>query len=59
MFISIAEPGIKVGKHCHEEGDGIRFIAGGSIIFEGKELISGDWMFIPKGLRAAKYFVDK
>lgn len=31
MFISVAEPGVKVPTHAHEEGDGIRFIAGGSI----------------------------
>ena len=50
MFVTIAEPGIKTPRHAHKEGDGIRFIAGGSIIHEGKELTAGDWMFIPAGV---------
>ncbi|SCL31093.1 hypothetical protein GA0070624_4203 [Micromonospora rhizosphaerae] len=49
MFISFAEPDIHTPEHSHDEGDGIRFIAGGSIIYEGKELTAGDWMFIPRG----------
>ncbi len=49
LFISVAEPGVRVPEHAHEEGDGIRFIAGGSITYEGKELTAGDWMFIPAG----------
>src|SRR5687767_11652608 len=32
MFVTIAEPDIKAPRHVHKEGDGIRFIAGGSII---------------------------
>ena len=49
MFISVGNPGTKVPRHIHKEGDGIRFIAGGSIIYNGQELVAGDWMFIPKG----------
>ena len=50
MFVTVADPGIKAPRHVHKEGDGIRFIAGGSIIHEGKELTSGDWMFVPAGV---------
>jgi hypothetical protein len=49
LFITIAEPNAEVPEHSHNEGDGIRFIAGGSIHYEGKELGPGDWMFIPAG----------
>ena len=49
LFISVGTPGTKVGRHSHDEGDGIRFIAGGSIFYQGQELTAGDWMFIPKG----------
>ena len=49
MFVTIAEPDATTPEHSHDEGDGIRSIAGGSIIYEGKELVGGDWMFIPKG----------
>ncbi|MEO7573504.1 MAG: cupin domain-containing protein [Acidimicrobiales bacterium] len=49
LFVTVAEPGAKARAHSHDEGDGIRFIAGGSIIFEGTELVPGDWMFIPGG----------
>jgi hypothetical protein len=49
LFVTVAEPGVKAGTHFHREGDGIRFVASGSIIFDGKELTTGDWMFIPAG----------
>jgi quercetin dioxygenase-like cupin family protein len=49
LFLTVAEPGVEAPPHSHDEGDGIRFIAGGSIDYEGKELIAGDWMYIPAG----------
>jgi hypothetical protein len=49
LFITMAEPDVEVPAHAHEEGDGVRFIAGGSILYEGQELTAGDWMFIPRG----------
>jgi len=51
LFITVAEPGATVTEHSHDEGDGIRFIAGGSIIHDGVELTAGDWMFIPAGVK--------
>jgi hypothetical protein len=51
FFLSFGAPESKVAEHSHDEGDGMRFIASGSIHFEGKELTAGDWMFIPKGKR--------
>lgn len=51
LFVTVAAPGAAVEEHSHDEGDGIRFIAGGSIVFEGFELSAGDWMFIPAGAR--------
>ena len=47
LFLTVAEPGAKVPEHSHDEGDGIRFIAQGSIVYNGVELTAGDWMFIP------------
>ncbi len=49
LFISRAEPNIDVPQHSHDEGDGVRFILDGSIIYDGKELVAGDWMYIPRG----------
>src|SRR5262245_42486865 len=49
LFMTVAEPNAKSPRHAHKDGDGIRFIAGGSITYEGKELSAGDWMFIPAG----------
>jgi hypothetical protein len=46
LFLTTAAPGAHAAPHSHP-GDGIRFIAGGSIHFEGQELTAGDWMFIP------------
>jgi hypothetical protein len=48
FFISIGAPDVEVPMHSHDEGDGMRFIASGSVIYDGKELSAGDWMFIPK-----------
>ncbi len=50
FFMTTAEPGVKVGEHSHDD-DGVRFIISGSIIYDGIELSSGDWMFLPKGKR--------
>ncbi len=49
LFITRALPGAKANRHAHEEGDGIRFIVQGSIVYRGQELSAGDWMFIPAG----------
>lgn len=54
LFITEAKAGAKVGEHSHDDGDGIRFIAGGSVIYNGMTLEAGDWMFIPKGARYSK-----
>jgi hypothetical protein len=51
MFVTLAAPNAEVPEHSHNEGAGIRFIAGGSIIYNGKELTAGDWMYIPAGAR--------
>jgi hypothetical protein len=53
LFITTAEPDVETPEHAHEEGDGIRFIAAGSIIYNGTELIAGDWMFVPRGVSYA------
>ncbi len=50
LFISVASPEVKVPAHVHNEGDGIRFITGGSIIYNEQELTQGDWMYIPQGV---------
>jgi hypothetical protein len=47
FYISSAGPGVKVPRHSHDEGDGIRLIISGSIVHEGKELLEGDWMYLP------------
>lgn len=49
LFISTAAAYTKVPSHSHTDGDGIRFIISGSIVYRGIELTAGDWMFIPKG----------
>ena len=55
LFITHAPAGAKVAEHSHDEGDGIRFIAKGSVLYKGIELTEGDWMFIPKSV---KYSID-
>lgn len=51
FFMSVGKPNAHVGEHVHSEGQGIRFILSGSIVFEGKELKAGDWMYIPQGVK--------
>jgi len=50
LYISVGNPGADVPKHSHDEGDGLRYIVSGSILYNGKVLNAGDWMFIPKGV---------
>jgi hypothetical protein len=47
LFVSVAQPGAKSPVHSHNDGDGLRFIATGSIRYGDKELSAGDWMYIP------------
>jgi hypothetical protein len=49
LYISTGVPNAHVPTHAHRDGDGIRFIASGSILYNGQELHAGDWMFIPAG----------
>jgi mannose-6-phosphate isomerase-like protein (cupin superfamily) len=51
LFMTSAAPNSKAPMHSHRDGDGIRFIVSGSIIYNGQELTAGDWMFIPAGHR--------
>ena len=45
-YVSVGEPGTRVPEHAHE-GASLRFITSGSLIYEGTELIAGDWIYIP------------
>ena len=49
LYISSGAPGVKVPRHSHDEGDGIRFMISGSIHYGDMELTAGDWMFVPAG----------
>jgi hypothetical protein len=49
LYITVADAGARAETHSHDEGDGVRFIVSGSINYQGKELSSGDWMFVPAG----------
>lgn len=49
LFISVGQADAEVPEHSHDDGDGIRFIVSGSIIYRDQELTAGDWMFIPAG----------
>lgn len=49
FFVTVAEAGAKVPTHSHDQGDGMRFVAGGSMLFNGEKFNVGDWIFLPKG----------
>jgi hypothetical protein len=59
LFVTVADPNVEVPEHSHNEGDGIRFIVSGSIVHEGTELTSGDWMFIPQGAKYSFAVADR
>lgn len=48
FYITVGQPWAFVPLHSHSEGFGIRFILSGSIIFNDKELTSGDWFYVPQ-----------
>ena len=50
FFMSFAGPGTVVDTHSHDEGAGLRVILNGSITFGRRQLVAGDWMFIPRGV---------
>jgi mannose-6-phosphate isomerase-like protein (cupin superfamily) len=49
FFLTSAEPGAIVPSHSHKR-DLFRIVISGSIITNGIELKSGDWMFVPSGV---------
>jgi hypothetical protein len=48
FFLQVAQPGAVLPEHGHEV-DQFRMVLSGGVIYNGVELKSGDWMFIPKG----------
>jgi mannose-6-phosphate isomerase-like protein (cupin superfamily) len=48
VFLTVAEPGAVVPKHSHKRNL-FRIVLSGSIIHDGVELKTGDWMWVPKG----------
>jgi hypothetical protein len=49
LFLSVMAPNAKMTRHRHEQGPVFRLVISGSIIYDGKELTVGDWMYVPKG----------
>jgi len=48
FFLSAGAPGAILPGHAHEFGQ-FRIVLSGGVIFNGVELKSGDWMYIPAG----------
>jgi hypothetical protein len=49
FFLTVAQAGAIVPSHTHKR-DLLRLVLSGSIITNGIELKTGDWMFVPKGV---------
>jgi hypothetical protein len=47
FYISAGAPNTHVPRHSHNEGEGIRFIVAGSILYKAQELSEADWMYVP------------
>lgn len=50
FYSTVGQPNAVVERHAHELGSGFRFLVKGSLVIDGKTLVAGDWMFIPKGI---------
>jgi hypothetical protein len=48
-FITTGQPFAEFPRHSHSKSAGLRLIIQGSIIYDGKELVSGDWLYVPRG----------
>ena len=46
-FITVGSPNAKVPEHTHRNDALLRLVISGSIIYQQRELIPGDWMYIP------------
>jgi quercetin dioxygenase-like cupin family protein len=49
FFLTVAQPGAIVPSHSHTR-DLFRIVVSGSLITNGIELKSGDWMYVPTGV---------
>lgn len=49
FFLTVAQPGAVIPRHSHTR-DLFRVVISGSIIVNGIELKSADWMFVPEGV---------
>lgn len=47
--VTVAGPEADIGPTMHLDGDAVRFVLSGSVLFRGKELGPGDWLLIPAG----------
>ena len=48
FFLSTGAPGAVLPGHAHEFGQ-LRIVLSGGVVFNGVELRSGDWIWIPAG----------
>jgi mannose-6-phosphate isomerase-like protein (cupin superfamily) len=48
IFLTVVSPGAVLPEHSHTR-DLFRVVLSGSIFTEGKELKTGDWMYVPAG----------
>jgi hypothetical protein len=48
-FITRGQPNAKFPRHRHDRDDGLRVILDGSLIYDGVELLAGDWFYVPRG----------
>jgi quercetin dioxygenase-like cupin family protein len=49
LFMQVLAPGAEVPQHAHVRSAVFRLVISGSIVYDGKELKAGDWMYVPQG----------
>lgn len=49
LFVLMSQPNAKIDTHSHSEGVSFHFVASGSAIVGGTELVAGDWWYVPTG----------
>jgi quercetin dioxygenase-like cupin family protein len=49
FFVTVGSPNAKLPHHRHRNDSLFRIVLSGSITYNGIELTSGDWMYVPTG----------
>jgi hypothetical protein len=50
LFLQVLAPDAEVPEHEHVRAAVFRLVISGSVVYNGMELMAGDWMYVPRGI---------